>query len=65
MEPVSRKKKKRVLVEWLSMHEALSSNPSIPKIEGRKENCLICCKNFCKCHNVPPHSTTIKKKERK
>jgi hypothetical protein len=20
------------------------------------------CKNFCKCHNVPPPSTTIKKK---
>jgi hypothetical protein len=23
---------------------------------------LIFCKNFCKCHNVPSHSTTIKKK---
>jgi hypothetical protein len=22
---------------------------------------LIYCKNFCKCHNVPPPSTTIKK----
>jgi hypothetical protein len=22
---------------------------------------LIYCKNFCKCHNVPPLSTTIKK----
>jgi hypothetical protein len=22
---------------------------------------LICCKNLCKCHNVPPPSTTIKK----
>jgi hypothetical protein len=22
---------------------------------------LICCKNFCKCHNVPP-SSTIKKR---
>jgi hypothetical protein len=21
---------------------------------------LIYCKNFCKCHNVPPPSTTIK-----
>jgi hypothetical protein len=26
---------------------------------------LIYCKNFCKCHNVPPPSTTIKKKEKK
>jgi hypothetical protein len=26
---------------------------------------LIYCKNFCKCHNVPPPSTTIiVKKER-
>jgi hypothetical protein len=23
---------------------------------------LIYCKNFCKCHNVSPPSTTIKKK---
>jgi hypothetical protein len=23
--------------------------------------CLIYCKNFCKCHNVLPPSTTIKK----
>jgi hypothetical protein len=23
---------------------------------------LIYCKNFCKCHNVPPPSTTIKNK---
>jgi hypothetical protein len=23
---------------------------------------LIHCKNFCKCHNVPPPSTAIKKK---
>jgi hypothetical protein len=22
---------------------------------------LIHCKNFCKCHNIPPPSTTIKK----
>jgi hypothetical protein len=22
---------------------------------------LIYCKNFCKCHNVPPLSTTVKK----
>jgi hypothetical protein len=22
---------------------------------------LIYCQNFCKCHNVPPPSTTIKK----
>jgi hypothetical protein len=22
---------------------------------------LIYCNNFCKCHNVPPHNTTIKK----
>jgi hypothetical protein len=22
---------------------------------------LIYCKNFCKCHNVPLHSTTVKK----
>jgi hypothetical protein len=24
---------------------------------------LIQCKNLCKCHNVPPPSTTIKKKK--
>jgi hypothetical protein len=24
---------------------------------------LIHCKNFCKCHNVPPPSTTIKKRQ--
>jgi hypothetical protein len=23
---------------------------------------LIYCKNFCKCHNVPPPNTTIKKR---
>jgi hypothetical protein len=26
---------------------------------------LIYCKNFCKCHNVPPPSTTIKKSKNK
>jgi hypothetical protein len=26
---------------------------------------MIYCKNFSKCHNVPPPSTIIKKKERK
>jgi hypothetical protein len=25
---------------------------------------LIQCKNFCKCHNVPPPSITIKKKNK-
>jgi hypothetical protein len=25
---------------------------------------LIYCKNFCKCHNVPPPSTAIKKKKK-
>jgi hypothetical protein len=25
---------------------------------------LIYCKNFCKCHNVPPSSTTIKELKR-
>jgi hypothetical protein len=25
---------------------------------------LIHCKNLCKCHSVPPPSTTIKKKEK-
>jgi hypothetical protein len=25
---------------------------------------LMHCKNFCKCHNVPPPSTTIKRKKR-
>jgi hypothetical protein len=25
---------------------------------------LIHCKNFCKCHNVPPPGKTIKKNER-
>jgi hypothetical protein len=24
---------------------------------------LICCKNLCKCHSVPPPSTTIKEKK--
>jgi hypothetical protein len=24
---------------------------------------LIYCKNFCKCHNIPPSSTTVKKKK--
>jgi hypothetical protein len=24
---------------------------------------LIHCKNFCKCHNAPPPSTTIKKEK--
>jgi hypothetical protein len=35
-------------------------------MEGVNSNMiyLIHCKNFCKCHNVPPSSTTIKKKER-
>jgi hypothetical protein len=46
---------------------------TIPRIGGGriKENSegvnssmiyLIQCKNFCKCHNVPPPSTTIKNK---
>jgi hypothetical protein len=26
---------------------------------------LIHCKNQCKCHNVPPPSTTIKEKKKK
>jgi hypothetical protein len=26
---------------------------------------LIYCKNICKCHNVPPLSTTIKKGKKK
>jgi hypothetical protein len=25
---------------------------------------LIYCKNICKCHNVPPPSTTIKKEKK-
>jgi hypothetical protein len=25
---------------------------------------LIHCKNLCKCHNVPPPSTTIKEKKK-
>jgi hypothetical protein len=35
-------------------------------VEGVNSNMiyLIYCKNFCKCHNVPPSSTTIKKKEK-
>jgi hypothetical protein len=29
-------------------------------VEGVKASIyLIHCKNFCKCHNVPPPSTTI------
>jgi hypothetical protein len=38
---------------------------------GTKENgggvnsSMIYCKNFCKCHNVPPLSTTIKKGKKK
>jgi hypothetical protein len=33
-------------------------------MEGVNSNMiyLIHCKNLCKCHNVPPHSTTIKEK---
>jgi hypothetical protein len=27
--------------------------------------CSIYCKNFCKCHNVPPSSTTTKNKKKK
>jgi hypothetical protein len=32
-------------------------------VEGVNSNMiyLIYCKNFCKCHNVSPPSTTIKK----
>jgi hypothetical protein len=26
---------------------------------------LVQCKNFCKCHSVPPPSTTIKNKKQK
>jgi hypothetical protein len=26
---------------------------------------MIYCKNFCGCHNVPPHSTPIKKKKKR
>jgi hypothetical protein len=31
-------------------------------VEGVNSNMiyLMCCKNFCKSHNVPPPSTTIK-----
>jgi hypothetical protein len=27
-----------------------------------KDDIFIYCKKFCKCHNVPSHSTTIKNK---
>jgi hypothetical protein len=42
--------------------------------EGIKKNggglnssmiCLIYCKNFCKCHSVPPPSTAKKKKKKR
>jgi hypothetical protein len=44
---------------------------AVPGIGGMKESCgrgnssmiyFIHCKNFCKFYNVPPSSTTIKKK---
>jgi hypothetical protein len=36
-------------------------------VEGVNSSMIyfIYCKNFCKCHNVPPPSTTIKKRKRK
>jgi hypothetical protein len=45
---------------------AVETIPGMPG--GMKENGggskfnLIFCKNFCKCHNTPPTSTTIKKR---
>jgi hypothetical protein len=42
---------------------------TVPRITGEriiyqenKYDLLIYCKNFCKCHNVPPPSTIIKVK---
>jgi hypothetical protein len=34
------------------------------KRSGGVNSSMIYCKNFCKCHNVPPPSTTINKKEK-
>jgi hypothetical protein len=31
---------------------------------GEKRKMVTYCKNFCKCHNVPPPSTTVKKSRR-
>jgi hypothetical protein len=33
-------------------------------VEGVNSSMIyfMCCKNFCKCHNVPPPRTTIEKK---
>jgi hypothetical protein len=48
---------------------SVESIPCMVGEESTKENSgrvhsstiyLICCKNFCKCHNVSPLSTTIK-----
>jgi hypothetical protein len=32
------------------------------RVEGVNSS-MIPCKNLCKCHSVPSHSTTIKEKE--
>jgi hypothetical protein len=40
---------------------------TVPGIRGGGNSSmiyLIHCKNFCKCYNVPPLSTTIKKKKK-
>jgi hypothetical protein len=53
------------------VNEKMISVETIPEVgRGNKREkwvrvnssmiCLIYCKNFCKCHNVPPPSTIIK-----
>jgi hypothetical protein len=35
-------------------------------VEGMNSSLICCthCENFCKCHNIPPSSTTWKKDEK-
>jgi hypothetical protein len=55
------------------VNEKMIPVETIPELEERKIKeisdwvnssmmYLIHCKNFCKCHNILPHSTTIKKR---
>jgi hypothetical protein len=52
----------------------MTSVETIPGMGGRKglrkmveevNSNMTYCKNICKCHNMPPSSTTIKKREKK
>jgi hypothetical protein len=50
----SEKKKNKMRGEWRRMMEGLNSSMIY----------LIYCKKFCKCHNIAPLSTTIKKEKK-